>query len=255
MATKESTTVKQGEQTREHRSQLEQFWREFRKNRLSIVGAVIIGLTLFIAIFAPFIAPHDPATQFDAPEGEHNPLPPGSTLFVEDQSNEQITAYLGTDNHGRDLLSRMIFGLRTLMIISLGVNAVAMSVGIALGAIAGYLGNSWVDETIMRAMDIILSFPSLILAIAIIGILGAGTTDYGWISVPNLAKIIFVIGFAYIPRFARVMRSAVLKEMEEDYVDAAKSLGASDTHILTRDVLVNTIPIVVVQATLYMATA
>ncbi len=255
MATKETRTMEQEPKTSEHRSQFEQFWREFRKNRLSIVGAVIIGLTLFAAIFAPVLAPHDPATQFDAPDGEHNPLPPGSTLFAEDDSNAEITAYLGTDNHGRDLLSRMIFGLRTLMMISIGVNLVAMTVGITLGAIAGYLGNSWVDETIMRAMDIILSFPSLILAIAIIGILGAGKTDYGWIVVPNLAKIIFVIGFAYIPRFARVMRSAVLKEMEEDYVDAAKSLGASNSHILTRDILVNTIPIVVVQATLYMATA
>lgn len=255
MATQKSSKLTEEDQAPEHRSQLEQFWREFRKNRLSIVGAVIIGTTLFAAIFAPAIAPHDPATQYNAPEGEHNPLPPGSTLLTEGEPTEEVTAYLGTDNHGRDLLSRMIFGLRTLMMIAIGVNLIAMTIGVTLGAIAGYLGDSWVDEGIMRVMDIILSFPSLILAVAIVGILGAGKTDYGWIVIPNLAKIIFVIGVAYVPRFARVMRGAVLKEMEEDYVDASKSLGASHAHILARDVLPNTIPTVVVQATLYMATA
>lgn len=255
MATDTSTTTDATART-EHRTQFQQFWREFRKNNLSIAGALIIGLAITAAVFAPVIAPHPPATQFDAPEGEHNPLPPGSTVLVEDtQGQETVTVLLGTDNHGRDLLSRMIFGLRTLMVVAFGVNLVAMAAGVTLGAIAGYLGDTWVDEAIMRTMDIILSFPSLILAIAIVGILGAGKTDYGWIVVPNLAKIIFVIGFAYVPRFARVMRSAVLKEMEEDYVDAAKSIGASDAHILTRDIVVNTIPIVVVQASLYMATA
>lgn len=256
MATEDSSALDPEPQSSEHRTQFQQFWREFRKNNLSIVGAVIIGLAIITAIFAPVVAPHAPATQYDAPAGEHNPMPPGSTVLVEDtEGQETVTVMLGTDNHGRDLLSRMIFGLRTLMVVAFGVNIVAMAAGVTLGAIAGYLGDTWVDEVIMRAMDIILSFPSLILAIAIVGILGAGKTDYGWIVVPNLAKIIFVIGFAYVPRFARVMRSAVLREMEEDYVDAAKSIGASNSHILVRDILVNTIPIVVVQASLYMATA
>ncbi|WP_255197726.1 ABC transporter permease [Halorarius litoreus] len=256
MATEDSTALDPEPQASEHRTQFQQFWREFRKNNLSIVGAIIIGLAIMTAVFAPVIAPHHPATQYDAPEGEHNPMPPGATVLVEDtEGQETVTVMLGTDNHGRDLLSRMIFGLRTLMVVAFGVNIVAMAAGVTLGAVAGYLGDTWVDEVIMRAMDIILSFPSLILAIAIVGILGAGKTDYGWIVVPNLAKIIFVIGFAYVPRFARVMRSAVLREMEEDYVDAAKSIGASNSHILVRDILVNTIPIVVVQASLYMATA
>ncbi|WP_435320839.1 ABC transporter permease [Haloarchaeobius sp. TZWSO28] len=258
MATQETTDTSQPPQTQEHRTQFQQFWKEFKRNRLSVVGAIIIGLALFGAIFAPVIAPHDPATQYDAPEGEYNPLPPGATVYAETESGEQgaaVTAYLGTDNHGRDLLSRMLYGLRTLMLIAVGVTGFGLAIGATAGAIAGYLHDSWVDEGIMRVMDILLSFPSLILAIAIVGILGVGETDYGWITIPNLAKIIIVIGIARVPSFARVMRGAVLKEMEEDYVDASKALGASDAHILVRDVLPNTIPIVVIQATLYMATA
>lgn len=258
MATQEHTSTTQSEPTQEHRSQFQQFWREFRRNRLSVAGAVIIGLALFAAIFAPFIAPHDPATQYEAPDGMRNPLPPGSTVFAETETGElgaPVTAYLGTDNHGRDLLSRMIFGLRTLMVIAVGVIGFGMLFGVTIGAIAGYLSDSWIDEGLMRVMDILLSFPSLILAIAIVGTLGVGATDYGWITVPNLAKIIVVIGIARVPSFARVMRGAVINEMEEDYVDAAEALGAGDVHILIRDVVPNTIPIVVVQATLYMATA
>lgn len=258
MATQEQTGVGQDQSTREHRTQFQQFWKEFKKNRLSLIGAFIVGIALVAAIFAPVIAPHNPATQYDAPEGAHNPMPPGATLYEETETGEQgaaVTVLLGSDHHGRDLFSRMLYGLRTLMLIAVGVNLFAMAVGATLGATAGYLGDSWIDEGIMRVMDILLSFPSLILAIAIVGILGVGKTDYGWIVIPNLAKIIMVIGIAYVPKFARVMRGAVLQEMEEDYVDASKALGASNTHILTKDILVNTLPIVVVQATLYMATA
>ncbi len=234
------------------------FWREFRRNKLSLVGGSIIAVMILTALFAPVLAPHDPIQQFDAPEGEHNPLPPGATVIEKDASGQTIgttTVLLGTDHHGRDILSRLMFGLRTLLTVSLGVVLFSMAIGATAGAIAGYYRNSWVDEIIMRFMDILFSFPSLILAIAVLGVLGVGKTSYGSFTLPNLLKIIVVIGIVYIPSFARVMRGSVLKEMEEDYVDAAKALGASDRHVLTKDIVVNTIPTVVVQATLYMGTA
>lgn len=242
----------------EHRSQLEMFWREFRRNKLSIIGGGLIVLMVIVGALAPVVAPHDPVEQFDAAEGEHNPMPPGSEMIVTNENGEEVgtmTAHLGTDNHGRDILSRSIYGLRTLLTVSLGVVLFAMLIGVTAGAIAGYYGDTWVDEVIMRFMDILFSFPSLILAIAVLGVLGVGTTEFGNFVLPNLLKIIIVIGVVYIPSFARVMRGSVLKEMEEDYVDAAKSLGASDAHILVKDIAVNTIPTVVVQGTLYMGTA
>lgn len=257
MAT-DTTEFDAGDAPREHRTQLQQFWREYRRNKLSIVGGVLIVAMLLVAIFAPVLAPHDPAQQFDAPDGEYNPMPPGSTLIVENENGEEVgemTAYLGSDNHGRDILSRIIFGLRTLMMVALGVVSFAMLIGVTAGAIAGFYGDSWVDEIIMRFMDVLFSFPSLILAVAVLGVLGVGETEFGSFTLPNLVKIIIVIGIVYIPSFARVMRGSVLKEMEEDYVDAAKSLGASDAHVLVRDIAVNTIPTVVVQGTLYMGTA
>jgi peptide/nickel transport system permease protein len=203
------------------------------------------------------LAPHDPIRQFEAAEGMHNPVPPGTEVLmvVNGEVVGETTAYLGTDQFGRDILSRIIYGLRTLLMVSLGVVAFSMLLGVTAGAVAGYYRNTRLDETIMRFMDVLFSFPSLILAIAVIGALGVGPTTYGSFTLPNVVKIIVVIGIVYIPSFARVMRSAVLTEMEEDYVDAAKSLGAGDTHILIKDIAVNTIPTVVVQATLYLGTA
>lgn len=247
-----------GQPPGEHRSQFEQFWREFRRNTLSLIGGGVILLAVLLALTAPFVAPHDPTAQFNAMEGERNPVPPGSEVVVENDNGERIgttTAVLGTDHHGRDILSRILFGLRTLLTVSVGVVFFAMLIGVSAGAIAGYKRDSLADEVIMRIMDILFSFPSLILAIAVLGVLGVGKTEYGSFVLPNLVKIIVVIGVVYIPSFARVMRGAVLREMEEDYVDAAKSLGASDTHVLVKDILVNTVPTVVVQGTLYMGTA
>ncbi|KAB1187490.1 MULTISPECIES: ABC transporter permease [Haloferax] len=261
MATKDQSsteTVPSAQAPNKHHSQFEMFWKEFRQNTLSLVGSAIILTMLLTAVFAPFIAPQDPTTQFQAPEGEHNPMPMGTEMIVENNAGEEIgtmTAYLGTDHHGRDILSRIIYGMRTLMTVSLGVVLFAMGIGVSAGAIAGYYRNSWIDEIIMRFMDVLFSFPSLILAIAVLGVLGVGDTEYGSFVLPNILKVIIVIGVVYIPSFARVMRGSVLKEMEEDYVDAAKSLGASDKHILVKDIAVNTLPTVVVQGTLYMGTA
>ena len=247
-----------GEPPGEHRSQLEMFLREFRRNTLSLVGGLIVVSVVVIAVAAPMLAPHDPTTQFDAPASEPNPLPPDSEAVVTNADGEVVrttTMPLGTDHFGRDILSRLIFGLRTLLTVSIGVVGFSMLLGVTAGAVAGFYRDSWIDEVIMRFMDVLFSFPSLILAIAVLGVLGVGTTEYGSFVLPNTVKIIIVIGVVYIPSFARVMRGAVLKEMEEDYVDATRAIGASDRHILLKDIAVNTIPTVVVQASLYMGTA
>jgi ABC-type dipeptide/oligopeptide/nickel transport system permease subunit len=217
---------------------------------------------VLVAVFAPVLAPHDPTTQFNTPEGEFHPLEPGSQITLEGDDGTvatTATATLGTDNLGRDILSRLVFGVRKTLLIAISVVAFAMVVGSAAGALAGFYSDTWIDNVIMRVVDMIFPFPSLILAIALIGVVGVGETAYelpiGTLVVPNMAKIVLVISIVYVPRFARVMRGAVLTEMEEDYVDAQRVLGASDMRILAKDVAINTIPAVVVQATLYMGTA
>jgi len=245
-----------------HRSQIQQFWRQYRQNYLSVAGGILIGLVILVAIFAPLLAPYDPTTQFDTPEDKYHPMPPGSEIVLTDGGEvvRSGTAILGTDHVGRDLFSRILFGIRTTLTIAISVVAAAMVIGTVLGGLAGYFRDSWIDEGIMRAMDIIFPFPSLILAIALLGAIGIGETTYtlavlGEVTIPNIWKMILVVTIVYIPRFARVMRGATVQEMEEDYVDALKSIGAGDIHILVRDVMVNSIQPVVIQGTLYMGTA
>jgi ABC-type dipeptide/oligopeptide/nickel transport system permease subunit len=237
------------------RTQLETFLKNLRQNQLSVIGIVIIVTIVLVAIAAPLLAPHDPLEQFDSPEGEFHPVPPGTTVDVTNEDGKvvsQTTAWLGTDSVGRDILTRMLFGLRTLFLVSLSVLAISLLLGVTAGGVAGYYGDTWVDELLMRMMDLVFSFPAVVLAVGLMGVLGTGATPVGPVTIPSLAKVIFVVAIAYTPRFARVMRGATLKEMEEDYVDAVKALGARDYRVLIGDVAVNTIPVIVVQASLYM---
>jgi ABC-type dipeptide/oligopeptide/nickel transport system permease subunit len=237
------------------RTGLETFVKNLRQNRLSVVGAVIIVTIVLVAILAPVLAPHDPLRQFNAPDGQFNPVPPGTQVGVTNDNGQVVgttTVWLGTDSVGRDILSRMIFGLRTLFLVSLSVLVISLVAGVAVGGIAGYYKDTWIDELFMRIMDLVFSFPAVILAVGLIGVFGTGGTTIGPVTIPSLIKVIFVVAIAYTPRFARVMRGATLKEMEEDYVDAVRALGARDYRILVGDVLVNTIPVIVVQASLYM---
>ena len=233
---------------RAHRGLLQEFWHNFRRNKLSLVGGIIILIYLILAVFAPLLAPYNPVEQFNAPKGEHNPLSPLS------RSREGHLFLLGSDKFGRDILSRAIYGTKTLLEIAVGSIAIAFFIGVAMGAVAGYRKGTWVDELIMRAVDIMLSFPTLVLAIALLGAFGIGKLRLGPIVISNMAKIMVVIAITYSPRFARVMRGVVLQEMAEDYVDAAKIAGASGRRILSREILVNTIPPIMVQASLMMAT-
>jgi ABC-type dipeptide/oligopeptide/nickel transport system permease subunit len=233
---------------RKHRGLLAEVWHNFRKNRLSLTGGVIVITFIVMAIFAPLLAPYNPVVQWDASPGEHHPLPPMS------RSAEGKLVLLGSDKFGRDILSRAVFGTRTLLQLAALSIAFALLLGILMGSVAGYNRGRWIDELIMRVVDIMLSFPTLVLAIALLGAFGIGQTEIGPIKVSNMLKIAIVIAITYSPRFARVMRGVVLQEMSEDYVDAAKMAGGSGWQILTREILVNTVPPLIVQASLMTAT-
>jgi ABC-type dipeptide/oligopeptide/nickel transport system permease subunit len=190
--------------------------------RLAPLGVGIVLLIALIAVAAPLIAPYDPITT--------NPL-----AVLEAPS---LAHPMGTDNIGRDTLSRIIFGSR----VSLQVGAIAVGIalvaGITIGLVAGYAGG-WTDTVVMRAMDALQAFPALILALAITAALG-----------PGLNNAMIAIGVVYVPLFARLIRAQVLAVRRLDYVEAARVLGASGSRIAVRHVLPNSVAPITVQATL-----
>ena len=233
---------------RKHRGLLQEIWHNFKKNRLSLTGGIIVMIAVALAVLAPVLSPHNPVKQFRDPPGQHSPLPPMS------RSQEGALFLLGSDKFGRDILSRALYGCRTLLQLATSSITIALTLGVLMGGVAGYRKGSWVDELIMRVVDVMLSFPTLVLAIALVGAFGIGKTDIGPITLSNMYKIAIVIAITYSPGFARVMRGVVLQEMAEDYVDAAHMSGGSGWQILTGEIFVNTIPPMIVQASLNMAT-
>ncbi|MFN2323421.1 MAG: ABC transporter permease [Trueperaceae bacterium] len=202
-------------------------WRRFRRNRLGVVGAVIVATLVLMATFAPFLAPADPATQ----DLRSRRAPP---------SAERL---LGADEFGRDILSRVIYGARASLVVAVASVAMGLVLGSFLGAIAGYVGGA-VDTLVMRLMDLLLAFPYLLLAIIIVSALGPGT----W-------NTIIAIAVWTVPAFARVARSAVLQLKDRDFVVAATSLGAKEARILGVHLLPNFAATLVVYASLYLAYA
>jgi peptide/nickel transport system permease protein/dipeptide transport system permease protein len=227
------------EATVRRRTPRQEAWRRFKRNDLALVGgAIAVGL-IIIAVAAPLLAPHDPTAtsiydKLQAPSSDH--------LF-------------GTDTLGRDVLSRIIYGARVSLLVGLAAIGLGAAIGVPLGAVSGYWSGRTVDEAIMRVMDILIAFPSLILAIAVMGALGIRPLEWGPVTVPNVYKVIVVIGITLIPRFARVMRSSVLRERELQYVQAAECVGQSDARILISEVAPNAIVPIIVQATYYLAIA
>jgi peptide/nickel transport system permease protein len=202
-----------GSSNKKNRSQFADIWRRFRRNKLAMVGLVVVAILILLAIFEPLIVPYDPYDQnlintLQPPSAEH---------------------WFGTDVLGRDLYSGMLYGLQLALIVGLATMIGSMTIGVVLGAISGYRGGFW-DAMVMRVTDLFLAFPYLIGAILVVRTFGSG--------VPQIILALVILGW---PTAARLMRGQILALRESEYVEAARSIGASDTRIVTRHILPNAI--------------
>jgi peptide/nickel transport system permease protein len=209
------------------RQQIKNFWRHFKKNRLGVGGLVIIVIVFFIAIFAPFLSFYDS----------------GKTDVSLKLKPPSFQHYLGTDQLGRDVYSRMLYGSRISLSVGFVAVGISILIGILVGAMAGYKGG-WVDSLLMRFVDIMLSFPSFFLILTVVAILR-----------PNIYNVMIVIGITSWEGTARFVRAEFLSLRERDYVQAARALGVKDRRIIFRHILPNALAPVFVTASLGVASA
>ncbi|MGC9372036.1 MAG: ABC transporter permease [Thermovirgaceae bacterium] len=202
-------------------------WRRLKQNRMAMVGLSVLVILVICAIFAPLIAPHDPLKM----DVLHRLEPPSAVHW------------LGTDNFGRDIFSRIVYGSR----ISLYVGFIAVGIGAVfgglIGGISGYFGGK-LDNFIMRIMDVLLAIPQIILALAIVSVFGT-----------NLTNVMIAVGVSILPRYARVVRASALSVREQEYVEAARALGAGDLSIIVETLIPNCMAPIIVQSTLGVAKA
>ncbi|EGL82836.1 ABC-type transporter, integral membrane subunit [Caldalkalibacillus thermarum TA2.A1] len=203
------------------------FLKKLAKNKVAMLGGILILLLIVIALFPSFFATHDPYAQnlqnkLAKPSAEH---------------------WLGTDHLGRDIYSRIIYGTQITLYVGFVSVCIGAFFGVILGIVAGYYGG-WIDSLIMRIMDVLLAFPGILLALAIVSALG-----------PALINMIIAVGFFAIPTFARIVRGSTLAVRKLEYIEAVRALGARDGKIIFRHVLPNVLSPIIVQATLYIATA
>ncbi|MDT8856203.1 ABC transporter permease subunit [Paracoccaceae bacterium Fryx2] len=214
-------------------SALSEFWHYFSENRGAVIGLWVFGLLVLVALAAPLIAPHNPTLQ----ARDALLLPP---FWAEGGRVEYL---LGTDAIGRDMLSRLIYGARFSLFIGLVVVTIALTGGIVIGLVAGFFGG-WVDTVIMRVMDVILAFPSLLLALVLVAILG-----------PGLTNAMIAIALVLQPHFARLTRASVMGELGREYVMAARVAGAGRLRLMFRTILPNCLAPLIVQGTLSFSSA
>jgi peptide/nickel transport system permease protein len=201
-------------------------WRTFARNRLALVGLAIVALLVLMAIFANHLAPYDPSvgdlrtTRLLPPSGAH---------------------WMGTDDQGRDILSRLIHGSRITLFVVVLVAILAAPIGLAVGTVAGYRGG-WIDATLMRITDIFLAFPRLILALAFVAALG-----------PGIENAVLAIAITSWPPYARIARAETLTIRQADFISAVQLVGASHTRIVLRHIMPLCLPSVIVRVTLDMA--
>lgn len=208
-------------------------WRKLARNPAAMVGGLILLMVIGAALAAPYVAPHDPARQSLI----RRFTPP---LWVE---GGRASYPLGTDQVGRDILSRIIYGARISLIVGISAVAVSLVVGVTLGLLSGFFRGR-VDALIMTVVDVTLSFPQLLLALAFVAALG-----------PSLLTIVVVLGLTGWERYTRVVRAEVLALREKDFVEAARAMGASPTRLVLRHLLPNTFSSIIVMSTLQVAQA
>jgi ABC-type dipeptide/oligopeptide/nickel transport system permease subunit len=211
------------------RSLWEDGWRRLKRNRLAMLGLVIIVFMTFLAIFAPLIAPYDPIEQLIWTEGKAAKL-----------ARPSAEHWFGTDLYGRDILSRTIYGTRISLAIAVAASIVSLVIGVSLGAIAGYYGGR-IDDLISWLINVIYAFPFLLFVLSIVAFRPA-----------SLSLVYIAIGFVSWPSIARVVRGQVLSIKETEFVEAAQAVGAKDFKIIFRHILPNVIAPVIVQITLGM---
>jgi peptide/nickel transport system permease protein len=211
------------------RGQFMEVWHRLKKNKLAVAGLVVLALLILLALFAEQIAPYF----YDDQNISVALTPPG----------ENPDYILGTDNLGRDILSRLIYGAQISLQVGLIAMAISVAFGVVFGAIAGYFGGR-IDNIIMRVMDIMLAIPGILLAIAIAATLGPGMTN-----------AIISVGISGVPSMARVVRSSVLSVREMEYIEAAHAMNASHARIIIKHILPNVLAPIIVQATLGIANA
>jgi peptide/nickel transport system permease protein len=206
---------------------LRRWWRRFARNRGAVFGLGVLVVIVLMSVFAPLLSPYDPVAQGVGP-----PL-----------QRPSLEHWAGTDSFGRDLLSRIIYGARIALVVGVVSVALAMAIGVSLGLAAGYYGG-WLDIVVMRTMDALFAFPIIILAIAMMAIMGFGVLN-----------VIIAVGVGFIAPFARVTRADVLAVKEEPYVEAARLAGVSSPAIIIRHVLPNVMAPMIVQAALRVSGA
>lgn len=215
--------------------------RRLFKQRSSIIGLVLLGILIFSAIFAEQIAPYDPERVLIGVEDVKKRERP--CIHILGCPADRPQHIMGVDGNFRDQFSRIVYGTRVSLYVGFLTVGFAVIVGTVLGAVSGYFGG-WVDNGVMRVLDVVLAFPFLLLAIAIVSVLG-----------PGLTNAMLAIAIISIPIYARVVRSSVLSVREMDFVEASRALGASDWQILFGRILPNSLPALIVVATLGVATA
>ena len=208
-------------------NQLRRMWYSFCKRKVAVLGLVIVLIYIIVAIFAPLLAPYDPVKQ-DLANMLQTPGP---------------KHLLGTDEMGRDILSRIIYGARISMKVGFYAVGVAFVIGIPLGIFAGYLGGK-VDLLIMRAMDVLLAFPGILLSIVFVSVLG-----------PNLDNAILSVGIYTVPNFARMARGETLALRNSEFIEAARAMGSGDIRIVFSHILINIVSPMIVMGTLSFGTA
>jgi len=218
--------------------------RRLFRRKSSVVGMIILAILILIALTAQWIAPYSPIlSMLDTKPPQNIQKRSAPCIHALGCSLDQPQHIMGTDGNLRDEFSRMLYGARLSLMIGLTTVSFAIVIGTVLGALGGYFGG-WIDNVIMRVMDVLLAFPSLLLAIAIVTVLG-----------PGLINALLAIGIVSIPAYARVVRGSVLSVREMDYVSASRALGGNTYEILFKRILPNALTPLIVQGTLGIASA
>ena len=220
------------------KSQLKDIWRRFRKNRTAMVGMFFILVLILTAIFADIIAPpiHIPGIDIYIPAAEYQDL-------INERQYPSSEHWFGTDHVGRDVFARIVHGTRISLRIGVQVVSIAMVVGVTLGAVAGFYGGV-IDNVFMRIIDIMLAIPNILLAISIAAALG-----------PGLNNVMIAVGIGSIPGFARIVRGSVLMLKDQEFIEAARSIGSNDFRLIVRHIVPNCMAPIIVNATMGLANA